>query len=126
MTWNVDRLFAEIVAGIRKAGDMGKRPDTLGVDTWGVDYVLLDGDGGMIGEAVCYRDHRTDGMDEKVFARIPAEELYARTGTQFMLLNTIYQLQALQLQHPEQLESAKTFLFMPEYLNYLLTGVKMN
>jgi len=126
MTWNVDRLFAEIVTGIKRAGEMGKRPDTLGVDTWGVDYVLLDGDGALIGDAVCYRDHRTDGMDEKVFARIPAEELYARTGTQFMLLNTIYQLQALQLQHPEQLDSAKTFLFMPEYLNYLLTGVKMN
>jgi rhamnulokinase len=126
MVWNVDRLFAEIVEGVRKAGEMGKRPDSLGVDTWGVDYLLLDKDGKEIGDAVCYRDHRTDGMDREVEKHIPATELYARAGTQFILFNTIYQLQALKLQHPEQLDAAQTLLFMPEYLSYRLTGKMMN
>ncbi len=126
MTWDVDRLFAEIIAGIRKAGEMDKRPDSLGIDTWGVDYLLLDKDGKEIGDAVCYRDHRTNGMDAEVEKRIPAAELYARTGMQFILFNTIYQLQALKLSHPEQLDAAETLLFMPEYLSYRLTGKMMN
>lgn len=126
MTWNVDRLFAEIITGMKKAGEMGKRPESLAVDTWGVDYQLLDADGKEVGDTVCYRDHRTDGMEEEVFKRISAEELYSRTGTQFMLLNTIYQLQAVKTRHPEQLEAAHTLLFMPEYLGYRLTGEKKN
>ncbi len=126
MIWNVDRLFSEILAGIKKAGEMGKKPESLGVDTWGVDYQLLDADGREVGDIVCYRDHRTDGMDAEVSKIIPSGELYARTGTQQILFNTIYQLQALKMSHPEQLDAAHTLLFMPEYLAYRLTGVKMN
>lgn len=126
MIWNAERLFAEILAGIKKAGERGTPPASLGVDTWGVDYLLLDKNGKEIGDAVCYRDHRTDGMDVEVGKIIPHEELYGRAGTQFILFNTIYQLQALKMTHPEQLEAAETLLFMPEYLGYLLTGRMMN
>ncbi len=126
MIWNVDRLFSEILTGIKRAGEMGKKPESLGVDTWGVDYQLLDADGREVGDTVCYRDHRTDGMDLEVSKAISPEALYARAGIPRMLFNTIYQLQALKLQHPEQLEAAHTLLFMPEYLGYLLTGQKMN
>ncbi len=126
MIWDVERLFGEIVTGIKKAGELGKRPDSLGIDTWGVDYLLLDKDKKEIGDAVCYRDHRTNGMDREVEKHISAEDLYARTGMQFILFNTIYQLQALKLSHPEQLEKAETLLFMPEYLSYRLTGKMMN
>jgi rhamnulokinase len=96
----------------------------MGIDTWAVDFVLLDQDGERIGDAVGYRDHRTDGMDELVYQAIPQEELYRRTGIQKQIFNTIYQLMAVKQQTPEQMEAAETLLLIPDYLNYLLTGVK--
>ncbi len=123
LCWDVDALFAEIKTGIRKAADMGKAPDYLGIDTWGVDFVLLDGDGARIGEAVSYRSHRTDGMDEVLERTLTAHQLYARTGIQKQQFNTIYQLLALREQHPEQLRAASAMLFIPDYFHYCLTGV---
>ena len=126
MIWDVDRLYAEILAGIKRAGELGKKPESLAVDTWGVDFQLLDADGREVGDAVCYRDSRTSGMELEVSRVISPEELYSRAGMQFMPFNTIYQLQAIKSRQPGMLEAAHTLLFIPEYLGYRLTGVKLN
>ncbi len=123
LVWDVDELFAQIKLGMKKCGELGKIPVSVGVDTWGVDFVLLDGEGNRIGNAVAYRDGRTRGMDEEVYKRIPEDELYARTGIQKAIINTIYQLMALKTRKPEQLEKAETLLTMPDYFHYLLSGV---
>ncbi len=122
--WDADELFASIKAGMKKCGEIGKAPMFMGIDTWGVDFVLLDKAGNRIGEAVGYRDSRTKGMDEEVYKVISEQDLYARTGIQKQLYNTIYQLMAVKKQHPGQLEQAETLLFMPDYFHYLLTGKK--
>lgn len=126
LVWDTERLFREIVTGLRRCRELGRQPKSLGIDTWGVDFVLLDRDGGMIGDAVTYRDARTQGMDKEVFKIIPEEELYRRTGIQTLIFNSIYQLHAIKKQNPDQLARAATFLTMPDYLNYLLTGVRRN
>ena len=122
--WDFNSLFEHVVAGIAKCAEIGKKPELLGIDTWGVDFALLDKDGKMIGDTVCYRDSRTDGMDDEVYAIIPADELYERTGIQKQIFNTVYQLMALKKKAPEQLNSAEALLMMPDLLNYMLTGVK--
>ena len=122
--WNMDSLWNGIVDGLKACKTMGKIPATVGIDTWAVDYVLLDGDGGMIGDAVAYRDSRTEGTDQVVEGIVPPEELYARTGIQKQIFNTIYQLTALKREHPEQLKQAESLLMIPDYFNYRLTGVK--
>lgn len=121
--WDVDELFAQIKEGMKKCKAAGKVPVSIGVDTWGVDFVLLNQKGERIGNAVAYRDGRTKGMDEEVYKVIPEDELYARTGIQKAIFNTIYQLMALKKKHPEQLAEAKTLLMMPDYFHYLLSGV---
>ena len=121
--WDVDELFAQIKLGMKKCAEAGKIPVSIGIDTWGVDFVLLDENGQRIGNAVAYRDGRTKGMDEEVYKIIPEEELYARTGIQKAIFNTIYQLMALKVKKPEQLAQAKTMLMMPDYFHYLLSGV---
>ncbi|MBQ8304734.1 MAG: rhamnulokinase [Blautia sp.] len=126
LCWEFDRLFKEIVAGLKKCKEIGKVPVSMGVDTWGVDFVLLDKDEKVLGNTVGYRDHRTDGIEEEVYKIIPKEELYARTGIQFAIFNTIYQLMAVKKQHPEYLEQAETLLQVPDYFHYLLTGEKTN
>ena len=126
LCWETDRLFAEILAGMKKCKELGKIPVSMGVDTWGVDFVLLDKEGNMLGNAVGYRDRRNIGMDEKVYEKISPEELYARTGIQKAIFNTIYQLMAVKEQHPEYMEKADCLLFMPDYFHYLLTGKKVN
>ncbi len=122
--WDMDNLWTGIVDGLRACKAMRKIPDTVGIDTWAVDYVLLDGDGRQIGDAVAYRDGRTAGMDAVVDAIVPRSELYAKTGIQYQTFNTIYQLMALKREHPEQLEAASSLLMIPDYFNYRLTGVK--
>ena len=122
--WNTDRLFDEIIAGMKKCKDMGKIPESMGIDTWGVDYVLLDENGNKLGKSYAYRDERTNGMDEKVYNLISEEKLYARTGIQKAIFNTIYQLMADKENAPENLNGAEYLLMMPDYLHYLLTGVK--
>ena len=126
LCWDVDRLITEIKNGLKKCKEIGKIPVSMGIDTWGVDYVLLDKDDNILGDTVGYRDSRTEGMDEKVYEVIPQDDLYARTGIQKQIFNTIYQLMAVKQSHPEYLEQAETILMIPDYFNFLLTGVKMN
>lgn len=124
LTWDIDSLRNGILTGLRKCGESGKIPVSMGIDTWGADYVLLDRDGNMTGEAVAYRDARTQGMREEVGKRISEKDLYEKTGIQFEPFNTIYQLMALKREHPGMLEEADSFLMLPDYFNFLLTGVK--
>lgn len=126
LVWEVDRFFRDIKTGLKRCGEMGKKPVSVGVDTWGVDFVLLDAAGERLGDAVAYRDRRTEGMEEKVFEIISEQQLYARNGIQRHIFNTIYQLYALKTRQPELLARADSFLMMSEYMHYLLTGVKMN
>lgn len=122
--WDVKHLENEIINGIAKCKEIGKIPETIGIDTWAVDYVLLDEQGNILGNTYGYRDLRTKGMDDEVYKIIPLEELYARNGIQKQIFNTIYQLMALKVQEPEILEKADTMLMIPDYFNYVLTGVK--
>ncbi len=124
--WDIDHLFDEIVAGMKKCGEMGKIPASVGIDTWGVDFVLLDKDGNRLGDAVSYRDSRTKGMDDVIEQLIPPDELYARTGIQKQLYNTIYQLMSVKQETPALLEEADTLLFVPEYLTFRLSGQKVS
>ena len=122
--WDMDNLWTGIVDGLKACKALGKIPATVGIDTWAVDYVLLDGNGRQLGDAVAYRDGRTGGMDKAVEGIIPPAELYARTGIQKQIFNTVYQLAALKQEHPGQLEQAESLLMIPDYFNYQLTGVK--
>jgi len=120
--WDVEKLVASVKAGIDAALEK-TAVESIGLDTWGVDFVLLDESGAMIGDAVAYRDTRTAGADAEIEAAVmPFAELYARTGIQKTSFNTIYQLWALKKEHPRQLEKAAHFLTIPEYINYRLTG----
>ena len=122
--WDMDNLWNGIMGGLKACGAAGKIPVTIGIDTWGVDYVLLDENDQVLGDAVAYRDSRNEGMDLEVSKFITPEALYARTGIQKQPFNTIYQLMAQKLECPEQIVNAKRLLMVPEYLNFLLTGVK--
>ncbi len=124
LLWDVVRLGNEMIAGIKKCRELGKIPKTIGIDTWAVDYVLLGKNDEIVGNTYGYRDSRTKGMDEEVAKRISSEQLYKRTGIQKMLINTIYHLMAAKKQEPEVLAKAKTFLMIPDYFNFVLTGVK--
>ncbi len=125
LCWNHEKLFAAIIEGLKKCKELGKVPVSMGVDTWGVDFVLLDEKDQILGDTVGYRDSRTKGMDEKVYEIISEDDLYARTGIQKAIFNTIYQLMAVKTEHPEQMEQAKAMLMTPDYFHFLLTGVKM-
>ena len=123
LCWDYEKLFGDIVEGLKKCKELGKIPVSMGIDTWGVDYALLDAEGKVLGRTYGYRDSRTNGMDEELDKIISPEDLYARTGIQKQLYNSIYQLMAHKLQEPELLEKADKLLMVPDYLNYLLTGV---
>ncbi len=122
LCWDMEQLFAEIVQGLAQCKEEGIIPVSMGIDTWAVDFLLLDRQGKPLGNAVSYRDSRTQGMDRLVEARISPEELYARTGIQKQAFNTIYQLMAVKQQEPALLEQAQRLLLVPEYLTYRLTG----
>ena len=109
---------------MKKCRSENKIPVSMGIDTWGVDFVLLDCDNKIIGNPVGYRDFRTHGMDEQVYKIIDEESLYGRTGIQKQIFNTIYQLQSIKSKTPADMEKAETFLMIPDYFNFLLTGVK--
>ena len=126
LLWDVEHLFDEIVNGMRKCAECGKIPVSMSIDTWAVDYVLLDEYDKILGDTFGYRDSRTAGMDKKVYDIIPEKELYARTGIQKQIFNTIYQLMAVKQQTPELLDRAETFLMLPDYFQFLLTGVKVS
>ncbi len=122
--WDILRLWSEIQTGIAKAMAKTKAENKvvagIGVDTWGVDFGLLDCNGELIGNPVHYRDGRTNGMKEKFFARLPLKQAYAITGIQTMNLNTLFQLCYLSEQRPAELERAKTLLYIPDLLTYWL------
>ena len=126
LCWEFDRLFKEVVNGLKKCKEIGKIPVSMGVDTWGVDFVLMDKDDKVLGNTVGYRDHRTEGMDEEVYKIISLEDLYARTGIQKAIFNTVYQLMAVKQQTPELLQQAKTLLMLPDYFGFRLTGNKLS
>lgn len=123
--WDVLYLFDELKKGLAAAAARGcKKLDGIGVDTWGVDFGLLDARGELVGNPHTYRDPRTEGMLEAAFKLVPREEIFAATGNQFMTLNTLFQLLSLSKAKSPALANAKTLLFMPDLFNYLLTGKK--
>lgn len=124
LCWNLDKLFAEVKAGIKKCAELEKIPETIAIDTWGVDYVLLDKNKNELTPAFCYRDSRTDAVVSKVETIIPQNILYERTGIQRMNFNTVYQLYADKLSG--KLDRAEYYLMIPDYLSYRLTGVIKN
>ncbi|WP_226037405.1 rhamnulokinase [Aquibacillus saliphilus] len=124
--WDIQLLFNEIKTGIGQCLEKGLQPESIGIDTWAVDFVLLDENDQLLTEAVAYRDSRTDGIMDEVFEIISKEKLYLETGIQFLKFNTIYQLYSIKKTNPEILKKAKTFLMIPDYFNYLLTGKKAN
>ena len=126
LCWDVDALSAHVREGLRRCAAMGKPPAAVGIDTWGVDYVLLDERGQRLGDAVAYRDGRTRGMDALLEQTLSFERLYERTGIAKQSFNTVYQLMAELREHPERAAQARTLLFMPCYLSWLLTGEARN
>ena len=126
LCWNIDRLYAHVIEGLKRCKDANMIPVSIGIDTWAVDFILLDKNGERLTEAVSYRDKRTLGMDVEVERLIPFTELYRRTGIQKLSFNTIYQLASLKKQEPALLERAHDFLMIPDYLHYCLTGKVSN
>ena len=124
LCWDTEHLMREILAGMKKCKELGKIPESVGIDTWAVDFALLDKNGKRLGPVVGYRDKRTEGMDLAVYEKISPEALYERTGIQKQIFNTVYQLMAVKTKTPEFFAQAETFLMMPDYFHYLLTGKK--
>lgn len=124
LIWDIESLVNEVKAGIKRCKDIGKIPTTIAIDTWGVDYVLLDENKKEITPCFCYRDSRTAKIIPQLESIISQEELYAITGIQKQSFNTIYQLYADKISG--KLDKAKYFLMMPEYLSFKLTGVCKN
>lgn len=123
LCWDLEKLFREILKGMAECKKIGKIPSCMGIDTWAVDYVLLDRDGNVAGNTYGYRDSRTQGMDDVVYRTVTPEELYAGTGIQKQMFNTIYQLTALKEQEPQVMERAEKMLLIPDYFAYRLTGI---
>ena len=124
LTWDIEALAQNVIAGIKKCGETGRIPETVAIDTWGVDYVLLDKNKNEILPVYAYRDSRTNGVPEEIDKIISRKDLFARTGIQAINFNTVYQLYADKISG--RLDSAEHFLMMPDYLSYRLTGVMAN
>ena len=122
LMWTHERLFGEILNGLKKAKEIGKVPYAIGIDTWGVDYALLDENDEAIGGTYCYRDSRTDATIPQVHEVLPFAKLYEKTGIQFATFNTVYQL--LDDVKTGRMAKAKSFLMLPDYFHFRLTGVK--
>ncbi len=122
--WDFPALFADMKDGLKKAASKGYKVESIGVDTWGVDFGLIDRDGNLLGNPVCYRDARTAGIPEKVAQILNPTEHYATTGIQVMEINTLSQLYSLK--GSAQLEAAEHMLFMPDLFSYFLTGEANN
>ena len=119
LCWNLDSLFKEILNGLKKCKEMNKIPSTLAIDTWGVDFVLLDNNDKILGDTVSYRDNRTANIPEEIFKFISKEEIYKRTGIQNLVFNTINQLYSIK-KTSNLFEKANTFLMIPDYFNFLI------
>ncbi len=124
LVWDTEHLVSEVKAGLKACKAAGKIPETVAIDTWGVDYVLLDKNKKEITPNYAYRDRRTDGIKEEIDKIIPRAELFGRTGIQPINFNTIYQLYCDK--KSGRLENAEHFLMIPEYISYRLTGVMKN
>lgn len=124
LVWDIENLFSNVLNGIKKCKEIGKIPKTIAIDTWGVDYVLLDENNKEIMPCYCYRDNRTSNVIDEVESLVSSAELYAKTGIQKQNFNTIYQFYADKKNG--RLQNAKYFLMMPEYLSFKLTGVCKN
>jgi rhamnulokinase len=123
--WNIFHLFEEMKKGMKICGSaIEDRPESIGIDTWGVDFGLLARDGTILGLPYAYRDRRTEGIMEEFFKRVSRERIYQLTGIQFMELNSLFQLFATKRDQPRLLDFASDLLFMPDIFNYLMTGVK--
>lgn len=124
LRWNGHAIFSNVKTGLRQAGErarqLGRPVSSVGVDSWGVDYALIDGDGQPCEDPICYRDRRTQGAMERVFERVPRDEIFSRTGIQFLPFNTLFQLQA----HMESglPRNAARLLLIPDLIHFLLTG----
>ena len=121
-SWDLEGLEQEIRNGLQQLDEEGIVPDSIGIDTWGVDLVLLNADGQRVGEAVSYRDARTDGQMAQAIKDLGKFNIYQRTGIQFLPFNTLYQLRALHLQQPDWQAQVRHALMIPDYLHYRLTG----
>lgn len=124
LVWDIENLFSNVLNGIKKCKEIGKIPKSIAIDTWGVDYVLLDENKKEIKPCFCYRDSRTSAVIDEIERLVSSAELYAKTGIQKQNFNTIYQLYADK--KSGKLLNAKYFLMMPEYLSFKLTGVCKN
>lgn len=122
--WDINHLKESVIEGMKECKRIGKIPSYMGIDTWAVDYVLLDSEDNILGKTYGYRDSRTEGMDKLVYDIIPEEDLYGKTGIQKQIFNTIYQLMAHKTQEPELFAKAEDMLMIPDYLNFVLTGIK--
>ena len=120
--WDIQSLFDHFREALRKVAGMGVKIDSIGIDTWGVDFGCIGADGQILGMPRAYRDPYTEGVPEKVFQIIPKEELYNVTGTQIMNFNTIFQIYAQNQEEGSPIKDAKAILFMPDLLSYFLTG----
>jgi rhamnulokinase len=124
--WDVLRLWSDILDGLGKAAHTyGPAIGSIGVDTWGVDYVLLNRRNELLGQPYNYRDPRTTGLMAHAFTRVPRREIFARTGVQFMEINSLYQLLAMHLQDPELLAQADRLLMIPDFFHWLLCGSRV-
>lgn len=120
--WNLIRLYEEMIRAFKTCAGAEIPVESIGVDSWGVDFALLSRDGSPAGLPVAYRDIRTQGMMEKLFEIVPKKEIYARTGIQFLPFNTLYQLFAMAQNRSGQLATAEKFLMVPDFFHYLFTG----
>src|SRR5436305_135663 len=126
LRWDVLRLWSEIQHGLGLAArKYGKSVKSVGVDTWGVDHVLLSKSNELLGQPFHYRDSRTQGMMTRALRRVPRENVFAATGLQFMEINTLYQLLSLQKDHPEILAAADCLLMMPDFFHWCLSGARV-
>ncbi len=121
--WDILHLWREIQAGIRKGKAL--KPASIGVDSWGVDFGLLDKSGHLLGNPVNYRDKRTEGMMDAVFELVPREEVFATTGAQFLYINTLFHMMSLVVHESPALKAAGTFLMIPDLINHFMTGASV-
>ena len=120
--WDIAGLYNEVLVGLRKVASEGISIDSIGIDTWGVDFAFFGSDGQLLGMPYCYRDQHTDGAQEKFFEKMPAAEVYQRTGIQFMNFNSLFQFDTLRRNGCTALDAADKILFIPDALIYMLTG----
>lgn len=120
--WDLPAIYSSVVEGLRKVAERGVKIDSIGIDTWGVDFAFFGGDGLMLGLPYCYRDPHTTDAPERLFERMPRKTLYEKTGIQIMNFNSVFQLDTLRRNRCSALAAAEKILFIPDALAYLLTG----